>query len=41
MKRRQNCETKPVTDVILRNVGEVIIPPEKRDEMLNKLRKLL
>ena len=39
--------TKSSDDIIVkpdgnpRNVEEIIIPPEKRDEILNKLRKLL
>ena len=32
---------KPVTDENSRNVEEIIIPPEKREEILNELRKIL
>ena len=32
---------KPVPNMNLRNVGEIVIPPEKREEILNKLRQLL
>ena len=32
---------KPVTDENSRDVGEMVIPPEKRQEILNKLRQVL
>ena len=32
---------KPVHDAKLRNVEEIVIPPEKREEVLNKLRQVL
>ena len=34
-------KTKPVIDENPRNVEEIIIPPEKREEISNKLRKVL
>ena len=34
-------KTKPVIDENSRNVEEIIIPPEKREEVLNELRQLL
>ena len=32
---------KPVTDENLRNIEEIIIPPENREEILNKLRQVI
>ena len=32
---------KSVSDANLRNVEEIVIPPEKRQEILNKLRQVL
>ena len=32
---------KPVSDENLRDVEETVIPPEKREEMLNELRQVL
>ena len=34
-------QPKPAPDVNSRNVEEVIIPPEQREEILNKLRQIL
>ena len=34
-------KTKPVIDENLRNVEEIIIPPEKREEIFNKFRQIL
>ena len=35
------AKPKPVSDENLRDAEEIIIPPEKREEVLNKLKKLL
>ena len=32
---------KRVSDVNLRNVEEILIPPEKREEIIKKLRQIL
>ena len=32
---------KPVPNMNLRNVGEIVTPPEKKEEILNELRQLL
>ena len=37
----KTVKQKPVIDENSRNVGEIIIPPEKREEILNKLRQVL
>ena len=37
----KTVKTKPVIDENSRNVEEVIIPPEKREEMLNEFRQVL
>ena len=34
-------ETKPVIDENSRNAEEIIIPPEKREKILNELRQVL
>ena len=38
---RHNCEKKPVIDENSRTVEEKIIPPEKREGILNELREVL
>ena len=36
---RKNCETKLIPEANSRNVEETVIPPEKRQEILNQLRQ--
>ena len=39
-KFSKNEQPKPVSDENSRNVEEIIIPPEKREEILNQLREV-
>ena len=37
----KNVKPKPKSDENSRNVGEIVIPPEKKQTILNKLRQVL